>query len=310
MSKGTELVTVGGNFLGPVLLATLVKSLTGIAVVNVAIFLAGLGLASRLPGVKFGRFFFLMILNPTLTPALLTVNKEIFAMLGAILFVRYVSAEKRSVSALALLFVVSMLARWEQAFVTCVMLALESRFSPLRARKKVVLACIVGIITFTYPVIVRTGVFDLSGMISFAQMGTLGPILNNIQAAYGFPLILVPKVLLNLFGHLASPSAFINDFLTGDSSDVQNFYVIPLSELAMLLVIIAMTVKRKWDLRKPSIYWCAIYIVVTAVSPVIQPRYQYPVYVIFALELSGLSNILAGTSDQEMKLRNVASIPS
>ena len=289
MSTGTALVTVGGNYLGPVLEARVTKSLEGIALVNIGLFLTALYCASKLPGVSLECLVFLLLMDPTLTFALLTANKEIFALLGAVLFVHYVSTNKRSVISLVILIAVSLLARWEQAFVTIVALCFESEASPLRGRRKLALLLTALTITFTYPLIVRTGLVDLSGMIDFASAGNLGPKLNAVQASFGFLLILVPKVLLNLFGHLLSPGMFLGDFLTGDPLDIQNYMVIPLHTLATFVVLTAIVVKHKWDLRKPTIYWCAIYLLVTAVSPVIQPRYQYSVYVILAVELSGLS---------------------
>jgi hypothetical protein len=298
--ENAALVTLSGNLLGPVLVAILIQSLWGIALFNTLLFVLSLCAASHLPGVRLGPFFCLLVLDPTLIPALLTLNKEILSLVGVILFVRYVTSERKTLLQLLLLLSVSLLARWEQAAVTGIVLALSSPRSPLKHRPKFVIVTLILIITLAYPVLVRSGIADIANMIAFAGEGSTGPILNDIQASYGFPLVIIPKVMINLFGHLLSPGLFISDFFVQDPTDIQIYFVLPLHCLAMFLVVVVAAMKKKLTLKNPTIYWCAIYQVVTAVSPVLQTRYQYPVYVILCLELSGLS-LLTSTSTQHAR---------
>jgi hypothetical protein len=293
--QGVELVTAEGNLLGPVLVAILARTLWGIALINISLFVIGLYVASTLPGIRLGPFFFLLLLNPTLTPALLTVNKEIFSFLAVILFVKYVSSEKRSKLCLLILLCVSLMARWEQAAVTGAILFLESRYSPFKHRPKLVLLGLVIVLTVTYPIIIRTKIVDLSAMVTFAAEGNTGPILNQIQASYGFPLVMIPKTMINLFGHLLSPRLFFSDLINGDPSDIQKYVVLPINCIMMFAVLAVAVLKRRFKLQDTVIYWCAFYWVITAVSPILQPRYQYPVYVLLCLEVSGL--ILAAGSN-------------
>lgn len=286
--QAVELVTAEGNLLGPVLVATLAGTLWGIALINISLFVIGMCVASTLQGVRLGPFFVLLLLNPTLTPALLTVNKEIFSFLAVILFVKYVSSERRAKLHLVILLAVSLLARWEQAAVTGAILFLESRNSLFRHRPKLVLFVLVLVITVTYPIIIRTQIIDLSAMVTFAAAGSTGPILNKIQAAYGFPIVMIPKTMINLFGHLLSPGLLVSDFINGDTSDIQMYFVLPISCIMMFAVLAVAVVKKRFNLQDPVIYWCAFYWVITAVSPILQPRYQYPVYVLLCLEVSGL----------------------
>ena len=287
--QGVALVTAEGNLLGPVLVATLAGTLWGIALINISLFIIGMYVVSTLPGVRLGPFFTLLLLNPTLTPALLTVNKEIFCFLAVILFVKYISSEKKSKLLLLILLGVAMMARWEQAAVTGAILFLESRYSPFRHRPKLVLFGLVVVLTVIYPIIIRTGIVDLSAMVTFASEGSTGPILNQIQASYGFPLVLIPKTMINLFGHLLSPRLLLSDIVKGDPSDIQMYFILPISCLMMFAVLALAVVKKKLKLQDPVIYWCAFYWVITAVSPILQPRYQYPVYVLICLEVCGLA---------------------
>lgn len=294
--QGVELVTAEGNLLGPVLVAILARTLWGIALINISFFVIGLYVASTLPGIRLGPFFFLLLLNPTLTPALLTVNKEIFSFLAVILFVKYVSSEKRSKLCLLILLCVSLMARWEQAAVTGAILFLESRYSPFKHRPKLVLLGLVIVLTVTYPIIIRTKIVDLSAMVTFAAEGNTGPILNQIQASYGFPLVMIPKTMINLFGHLLSPRLFFSDLINGDPSDIQKYVVLPINCIMMFAVLAVAVLKRRFKLQDPVIYWCAFYWVITAVSPILQPRYQYPVYVLLCLEVSGLIRVAGSNS--------------
>ena len=293
--QGVALVTAEGNLLGPVLVAILARTLWGIALINISLFVIGLYVASTLPGVRLGPFFVLLLLNPTLTPALLTVNKEIFSLLAVILFVKYVSSENRSKLFLLILLGMSLMARWEQAAVTGAILVLESRYSPFKHRPKLVLLGLVIVITLAYPIIIRTRIVDLSAMVTFAAEGNTGPILNQIQASYGFPLVMIPKTLINMFGHLLSPRLFFSDLINGDPSDIQKYVVLPINCIMMLVVVVVVAIRKRFRLHDPVIYWCAFYWVITAVSPILQPRYQYPVYVLLCLEATGL--ILATESN-------------
>ncbi|MGC1869510.1 MAG: hypothetical protein WA700_01010 [Acidobacteriaceae bacterium] len=286
--QGVELVTAEGNLLGPVLVAILARTLFGIALINISLFVIGLYVASTLPGVRLGPFFVLLLLNPTLIPGLLTVNKEIFSLLAVILFVKYVSSEKRSTLFLLVLLGVALLARWEQAAVTGAILFLESRFSPVKRKPKLVLVGLVTLLTVAYPIIIRTKIVDLSAMVTFAAEGSTGPILNRIQASYGFPLVMIPKTMINLFGHLLSPQLFLSDLVNGNPSDIQKYFILPINCIMMLVVMVVVARRKKFKLRDPVIYWCAFYWVITAVSPILQPRYQYPVYVLLCLEATGL----------------------
>ena len=282
------LVSFEGNLLGPVLIARLVPSLTGIAVVYITIFILCLLVANSLPGVRLGRFFWLMILNPLTTPSILTVNKELLSALAVILLVKYVSMSRRSSLLLVAVLGTALMARWEQMLVTAIFLVLEHKGSPFRGRRWTVLALVIGGITLIYPILVKTQLVNVAALISMAE-GTVIPRLNEIQASYGFPLIVVPKIIINLWGQVLHPSYFWTDYLNGDFSDIQNYFAIPFHCVAMFAICIIAIVCKKLDIRKDTIYWMAIYVVTTAATPLFQPRYQFPIYVILALEVSGIS---------------------
>jgi hypothetical protein len=282
------LLSFGGNFLGPVLIAKLIPSLAGIAILNLTFFGICLWTADTLPGVKTGWFFWLMILNPLTTPSLLTLNKEILSILAVVLFLKYVSADIRSKRLLAVVIVTAILARWEQALVTILFLLLEHRKSPLRGRRWLCLSIMIISITIIYPFLVNTTLVNMASLLSVNENGALMPRLNEVQAHYGFPLIVLAKILLNLWGEVLRPNYFWTAYLKVDFTDIQNSIAIPLDCVATFFVSVAALVSRKLNIRKDSVYWIAIYSVATAATPLFQPRYQYAVYAILCLEVCGL----------------------
>jgi len=308
--KNVALVTLSGNFLGPVLIARLIPSLTGIACLNLTLFLIGLWIADALPGVKTGLFFFAMILNPLTTPSLLTLNKEILAFFSVMLLLRYVSSTNRSRLLLVAVLLTSMMAIWEQTLVTVFFLAVEHKRSPLRGRHWLTLFFMIACITVLYPILVSTATVDMASLISMAS-GTIMPRLNEIQAHYGFALIVIPKILVNMWGMVLRPSYFWTDYLHGDFADLQNYVAIPFHTVSMFIVSMIAVGRRKLDIRKQSVFWMAIYLVATAATPLFQPRYQFPVYVVLCLEICGfaepLSHPAREVSPKFLSIRKVAS---
>jgi hypothetical protein len=298
-----QLVSIGGNFLGPVAIARLVPSLFGIALLNLTLFLICLWIANSLPGVKLGPFFWAIVLNPLTTPSLLTLNKEILSFFSIMLLMFYICREPRSRILLMCVLLSAIMARWEQASVTILFLVLEHHKSPFRGRPRLVLASMVLGITIIYPLAVKTGLEGIASLIAVAAGGNFMPKLNEIQAHYGFPIIFGPKILLNLWGEVLRPSYFWTDYLNNDFSDIQNSFAIPFHCVAMFVVCLIALFKRKINLRKASIYWSAIYLLATAATPLFQPRYQFAIYVVLCLEISGFNSPLLKTEKEKLARR-------
>jgi hypothetical protein len=300
-----RLLSIQGNFLGPVAIARLIPSLFGIAILNLIIFMICLWIADSLPGVKLGRFFWAVILNPLTTPSLLTLNKEILSFFSIMLLMLYISREPRSRILLICVLATAMMARWEQAFVTALFLLVERVKSPLRGRPRLFLFFIVLGITVIYPLCVNAGLVGVAALISAGAEGNYMSKLNDIQANYGFPFIFGAKIPLNLWGNVLRPSYFWTDYLKGDFSDIQNFFAIPFHCVAMFIVSLIAAFRRKLALQKISVYWVAIYLVTTAATPLFQPRYQFAVYIILCLEISGFDSPLLRTGNRGKSARAV-----
>jgi hypothetical protein len=300
-----SLISFQGQYLGPVMVARLLGSTVNIAVFNCAVFFLGLYFVSKLPKVALGPLFFLLIANPNTTVALLTLNKEIFAYISMILFLRYISSEDRSLILLAFALLTAMAARWEQCAVFVLFLAVDHRWSPLRDKHKTVLAAMIAAITVTWPLIAKTGIVDLASLMSTAadaQSQSL-PALNALQASYGFPVVLIPKLVGNLFG---IPWRILASMLhPKDLTDIQGLIVAPFQNFTMLGVFLLAFFKKKLDLRKKSIYLMWMYLIVSAAAPIFQPRYEYPIYVLLSLEISGLCSPVRATQSRPGRVQRI-----
>lgn len=288
ISSSPALISFQGQYLGPVLVASICRTTLNIAFFNTFLFIIGLWYASRLPGLRIGLFLFLITINPITTVSILTLNKEILAYLSVILFVRYIHSTKRTKAMLTVILLISIAARWEQAAIILLFLTVEHRWSPLKRRRWTAIFIMIGCITIVWPLLVSSGVIQLASLLTTAkeaQSQSL-PWLNKIQDSYGFPVVLIPKIVGNMFG--IPWKIAINLLHTYSFIDIQDQLVSPLQNLLMLLIFIVAMLKGKLRLQSGAIYWMWLYLIMTAAGPIFQPRYEYPVYVLLCLEICGL----------------------
>jgi hypothetical protein len=285
-----QLVTFGGNLLGPVLLATILRDPFVVVIFNCFLFAAMINIAGLIPGVQRRFFFLLMALNAQTLVSIATLNKEILASLGLVAFVASRLGDRHRKLLLTVAFVFSLMARWEQVAILLLYLFLESRRSPFRHRHKTSLLFVIGLLSVVYTVAVRLSSADVQSFLVQAEGAGILTRLNSIQSSFGFSIVLLPKALMNLFNRLLTPWYFFTDtyidpYFDYDFYDLQNQIVIHLQSVAMAVVFIAAAWKRRLSLSQPIPFLVALYIVCTAVSPFIQPRYQYPIYPLLCIQL-------------------------
>jgi hypothetical protein len=285
-----QLVSFGGNLLGPVLLATILRDPSVVVIFNCLLFAAMINIAGLVPGVQRRFFFLLMAINAQTLVSIATLNKEILASLGLVAFVasRLGNRHRKLLLAVAILF--SLMARWEQVAILLLYVVLESRRSPFRHRHKTALLFVVAMLSIVYSLAIRLSPVDVNAFLVQAEGAGILTTLNNIQSSFGFPIVLLPKALMNLFNRLLTPGYFLTDtyidpYFDYDFYDLQNQIVIHLQTLAMAALFIAAAWKRRLSLSEPVAFLVALYIVCTSVSPFIQPRYQYPIYPLLCVQL-------------------------
>jgi hypothetical protein len=280
-----SLISLSGNLLGPVSIALLLKNGFLIFCFNVAMLYLALKIAGSIPLVNKAKFGFLVVMSPALIPILATLNKEIFALLAAVLTAKYLYSEKRSSLLLSAAIVISVFARWEQAAILVIALGLSK--GVFRNRPKMALALLVAVVTLAVPIAFAMLGIDLSAFDWLLDGGNTIIKLDTIQLAYGFPIVLAPKALMLIAGRLLQPSFLFNGTLAAEiAQDPQQTLFQPLACLAYLIVFGWGLLTKRLNLHRPVAFLGIVTIIVCAASPFIQSRYIYDVYILFCLELA------------------------
>jgi hypothetical protein len=281
---GSLAVSLSTNFFGPVLLAMAVKSGLGVMLVNIGMFLLALRIAFSIPHIDRGLVGLLLVLNPAILPALTTLNKEIFVLLASVMTAKYFySGRSRLLLAATLLLLLC--ARWEMVAVL-VLYLLACRLG-LRDHPGWLLILVIAGITVAYPFAFRVlGVDPIGFDYLLSGAGTI-LVLDRIQVAFGFPLVLVPKALMLLVGTPISPRFYTDNMIFDrDFADYQQGIFQPLACLALVLVLLYAWRTGRLSLARPIAVLSYLTLILTAASPFIQSRYIYGIYVLLAVDIA------------------------
>jgi hypothetical protein len=259
----------------PVFLAFVLNSTAFTVVVNYAFFFISVLLLRKAFSFSTGTFLLLLLINPTTTISLLSVNKEIVDLLAIALFLYGRSAHRKGFILLAMF--ISLINRFELCALMGVFQLAESRLNPIRTRRMGTLILITLAIGIALPLFAGQ---NLAYRFEEAQFAGAIVWLDSLEMHYLYLLAVIPKVFENLFGVLISPAAW-----TGfSSSDLANSYILILNNIATAIVLGVLGVKRLLSVRNDLIYLAALGSVLMATALVIQPRYFYGVYVLLCLQ--------------------------
>ncbi len=284
--SGSVLVSFTGNLLGPVLIGTLFRTGFGVACFNILLFFFAVEVACTIPGVNRYRLLFLLAICSETAPALVTLNKEIMVLVSALLFAKYVYSKRKSFILLATVFVVSVFARWEQIAILMLYLFLSRRRSVFRRKPWAAVFTVVAILTVLYPLIARLPGSRIGAFTQYARGANTIAKLNRIQTDFGFPLVVVPKIIMDIFGELLRPLTFLGEYYMLGYADIHSIFIIPLFSIALVTLLVKAYRRGLLNPERPIALLIITYAIVTAVTPFVQPRYYYFVYILLCLELS------------------------
>jgi hypothetical protein len=284
--SGKTLVSFGANLFGPVAMGTVLR--TGIAVgfFNILLFFIAVEIACSIPGVDRYRLLFLLMICSETAPALVTLNKEILVLFSVLLLAKYVYSERRSGFLLVPVLIASVLTRWEQVGIILFFLFLQRKDSVFRRNPRFAVASVIAVLTVIYSLIAMIPNSGIAGFTQYAKDANTIAKLNAIQTHFGFPLVLAPKIILDLSGQLIRPVFFYHWLQTYGFSDIHTAIIIPLFSAVLIPVLVISYRKGLLNPRRPIALLIIIYLLVVAVTPFVQPRYNYFVYVLLALELA------------------------
>jgi hypothetical protein len=297
-------VDPSGNLFGPVLEAKVLRTDFNVCVCNCLLFMLCLWVLRSMPEFDRATFLLLMMANPFLIASLISLNKEIFALAGVVFFIRYTRANRFRFAWLSLALTLSLFARWQQVLVMLIYVAFGSRLSPFRNRRGWGLAVTIFGFTVAYGVIYRIVPSFFAALIAQAEGGRTIRILDNIQANFGFPLVVIPKILMNVMGHWSSPGYFLNEFFYADFTNWRDQIFLQAHTLLLTCLLLGLFFSRRLRLRHNTVYLLALYLVMIAVNPMIQPRYEYSAYVLLCLEASRYLRIGANGETRDLAVRS------
>ncbi len=71
------------------------------------------------------------------------------------------------------------------------------------------------------------------------------------------------------------------------TGDIHSIFIIPLFSIALITLLVMAYRRGLLNPRRPIALLMIIYMIMTAVTPFVQPRYNYFVYVLLALSCRG-----------------------
>lgn len=284
MDLGLELVSVGANYLGPLLIVrTFGGSFALIYLFNVALFVLTYVIVVRSFPVNRVRFLFIMFIAPLTFTSLFSVNKEVLAVFVTILFAASYARGKPAWRYLAL--GLSILARWQMTAALLAATLALSRVNPLRRHRLVTLACLIGALSVLYPLNLSTfehvsRVAELGSVENVTGSGLFTRFIEIQNRIGGYLAVFVPKAI-HLFVGLVR--RYGNLF---DTSEVMNSTIMWFQSVAHLIVLLWMIGARRMRLASDRVYIALVIAALIGLSPIFATRYLLPVYVLFAIELA------------------------
>jgi hypothetical protein len=281
-----NLVTFSGNLLGPVMIGMIFRNGIAVAVFNIFLFFVAVEIACTIPGVDRYRLVLLLALCSETAPALVTLNKEILVLFSTLLLAKYIYSKRRSWLLLAVVLAVSLFARWEQIALIFLFLFLRRKGSIFERNPKFAIGIVIAVLTVLYALIARLPGTGLAAFTQYTKNANTIAKLDKIQENFGFPLVLAPKILMNLLGELLRPWTFVGEYAQLGWGDIHSIFIIPLFSIAMCTLLVIAYRQGKLNPRRPIAFLIIIYAITTAVTPFVQPRYNYFAYVLLALEIA------------------------
>lgn len=278
-------IGVNSNYLGPLTVLQLAGgNIYLVMLLNVYIFCHSILRITALLNLNPLKVGLLLLLSPLTLSSLVSVNKEIFVFP----FIAFALSGymRRSLLAVALALLFSLLARWQLTAFYCVMLAIT--MSPVRIfrrRGTMVVMILLGV-SAVYLLLARWLAPVIAAMEASIEnydgggSGVFEVLLNYQQQGLYF-LIFPFKALHLLFGAALRPERLFNP------TNIYNDLFVTGHCLVALLVFITLFVRRRFTLKSDLIFATVIFLVVFCLSPVYAPRYLYAVFVIWMLVLAG-----------------------
>ena len=236
--SGSPLVAFGTNLFGPVAIGTVLQSGIAVGFFNILLFFIAVEIACSIPGVDRYRLLFLLMICSETAPALVTLNKEILVLFSVLLLAKYIYSTKRSWFLLVTVLVFSVFTRWEQVAIILLFLFLQRKGSFFQRNPRLAVVSVIAALTVTYSMIAMLPGSGIAGFMRYAKGANTIAKLNNIQTHFGFPLVLAPKIIMDIAGQMIRPLTYFRWLAAQGFTDIHSSLIIPLFSIVLIPVLV------------------------------------------------------------------------
>lgn len=281
-----ELVSIGGNYLGPVLVLWLFDfNRILIHLFNLSILFFSAVIAFRHLNIDRSIFLVAILTSPLLFFSTFGVNKEIFLLPLSVCLLVYF--QNRRLIWLALSLFLAFFARWQLVLFVLLVFLATSKITPFSKKRGWILIGLIGLLSIIYPFL-ASEIFTSIEQISIegaedevgSQASGVYPKMQEIQRSYGYFLVVIPKTMQLLIGFLGRFS------IESIELDFWNNFVIMAECLHNLFLLGFVFIFRKLDLSDDHFFLICFFAAVFALTPVFAPRYFFPIGIWLALWLA------------------------
>lgn len=283
LPDGLELISLKGNFLGPLFLLDLLDfNYLYIYLFNSILMIISVSLLVKNYNVNSFLLVLFIFINPLVFCSLWSVNKEILLFFDFTLFLVYVKNKKKLFLFLAI--IVSPMIRWQITIFLLIIMILLIIDTKIKYRKTIFFFSLISL-SIIYPQI--SFVFEdvvnhaLAGQDKDSGKG-IYPMLNNLQNNLGgYIFAFVPKTLQLLYGQLFRITN-ITDF-----SAFWNNVVLMLNTVATSILSIYIIYKKRISIKNDILVYIALfYVLIFTLTPIYNTRYMFPIYIILVIVAS------------------------
>lgn len=276
-----SLIQLTSNLLGPVLILRMLgSSMVAVFWFNVALYAISLRLVMRTFDVRSGLLVLLLAMSPMLFSSMQSINKEIVSLLVIVLAACYLKGGRVAYALLSL--AIAVLVRWQLVAVLIVAYTVLSPVNPFRRRRVLTLLLLVLGLSIVYPMQLET----LANVNRVAQLGEINN--SGVTGIYsqliwiqnrplGYLAVVLPKTL-HLWGGLAFRWQKLLDW-----SEFYNNVVVVSQVISNVVMLALVLLRRRFRLGNDLVFLACVFAAIFALSPIYQPRYLFPIYVLFAI---------------------------
>jgi hypothetical protein len=280
------LISFSANMLGPIVIGMALQSGFAVVLFDMLLFFVAVEVACSIPGVDRYRLLFLLAISSETAPALVTLNKEILVLFSMFLFAKYVFSERPSKLLLGFVLFISLFARWEQIAIILLFIFLRRKGSFFARHPRIAVLSVIAVLTVAYGLIARIPGSGIGAFTQYTRNANTIAKLDAIQANFGFPLVLAPKIIMDVSGELLRPRTYWGEFETIGWGDIHSMFILPLFSIVLIPTLVIAYRRGLLNPKRPIALLILIYLLMTAVTPFVQPRYNYFVYVLLCLEFA------------------------